>query len=188
MSGATLAESQEPTANSPLPMLTRIISGGQTGVDQAALRAAFALDLPIGGWCPPGRVCEDGQIPAEFLLIETPEDRSPDAPDVPRSQRTELNVRDSDGTLLLFPGDFASQDPGTRWTAECARRYSKPLLIVDPDTLADVPRVHHWIDSHDIGVLNVAGPSETSLPGIGAATERFIEVLLRSPASHAPHL
>ena len=73
----------------------RVISGGQTGVDQAALRAAKACVLAMGGWCPPGRLCDSGLIPSEFPLQETERERSPGAPDVPRSQRTEWNVRAS---------------------------------------------------------------------------------------------
>ena len=160
-------------------MLSRITSGGQTGVDQAALRAASSLGISIGGWCPPGRISEDGTVPVHFPLVEAPDDRSPGAPDIPRSQRTEWNVRDSDATLILCRGDLEAQGPGTRFTAECASRYRKPLLIADPSALADVSRVHHWIDSHSIRTLNVAGPSESSSPGIGAAAERFIAVLLR---------
>ena len=160
-------------------MLTRIMSGGQTGVDQAALRAAVSLNISLGGWCPPGRVSEGGIIPDQFPLIETPNDRSPAAPDIPRSQRSEWNVRDSDGTLLLCNGELQAQDRGTRWTAECAEQYAKPLLVADPFALADVPRVHHWIDEHRIRSLNVAGPSESSSPDIGAAAERFVAVLLR---------
>ncbi len=160
-------------------MLTRIISGGQTGVDQAALRAAASLGIAMGGWCPPGRVAEDGLIPDRFPLIETPEDSSADAPHIARSQRTEWNVRDSEGTLLLCRGELEAQGHGTRWTAECAKHYGKPLFIADPAALADVPRVHHWIDSRGIHTLNVAGPSESASPGIGAAAERFVAVLLR---------
>src|SRR6266404_7590609 len=81
--------------------LKKIISGGQTGVDQGALRAAKECRLEIGGWCPPGRVRETGTIPPEFPLKETARERSADAPDVPRSQRTEWNVRDSDATLVI---------------------------------------------------------------------------------------
>ena len=81
-----------------------IVSGGQTGVDQAALRAAQALGLRGGGWCPPGRACESGTIPVQFEMIETPSERSALAPEVARSQRTEWNVRDADATLIVAPG------------------------------------------------------------------------------------
>ncbi len=62
------------------------------------------------------------------------------------------------------------------------KHYGKPLFIADPAALADVPRVHHWIDSRGIRTLNVAGPSESSSPGIGEAAERFVAVLLRLDA------
>jgi hypothetical protein len=159
-------------------MLTRVISGGQTGVDQAALRVAASLGIAIGGWCPPGRVSEDGTIPASFPLTETPDDRSADAPEIPRSQRTEWNVRDSDGTLLLCLGPLADADAGTRFTADCATRFGKPCFVADPGDLADVRRVREWIDAHGIRTLNVAGPSEQTLPGIGDLTETFMRDVL----------
>jgi len=158
--------------------LTRVVSGGQTGVDQAALRAAGSLGIPIGGWCPPGRVAENGFIPDAFPLRETPEDRSPEAPDIPRSQRTEWNVRDSAGTLILRPATFNRDDPGTRWTEQCAALYGKPLLMVDPADLSSVAGVRQWIEQHLITTLNVAGPSEGTCPGIGAAAEKFVIDLL----------
>jgi Circularly permutated YpsA SLOG family len=160
-------------------MITRVISGGQTGVDQAALRAALALGIAIGGWCPPDRLSEAGAIPERFPLTETPDERSADAPDIPRSQRTEWNRRDSDGTLLLCHGELHAQDAGTRFTAECASRQGKPLLVADPATLADVPGVRQWIKEHGIATLNIAGPSESSCPGIGLAAEKFITAALR---------
>jgi hypothetical protein len=114
--------------------------------------------------------------------METPDDRSIDAPEIPRSQRTDWNVRDSDGTLLLFHGDLGEQGQGTRWTIECAKLRRKPFASADPSALADVSRIHHWIQSHSIETLNVAGPSESSCPGIGAVAERFVAVLLRLDA------
>jgi hypothetical protein len=143
--------------------LRKVISGGQTGVDQAALRAARDCGLEIGGWCPPGRACESGVIPAEFPLKETPTERSVDAPDVPRSQRTEWNVRDSDGTLVI--GN--AEDAGTKWTIECAQRAGRPLVICDVDDPSAKEKVQRWLAANGVATLNVAGPSELSAPGIG---------------------
>lgn len=144
--------------------LHKVISGGQTGVDQAALRAARDSGLEIGGWCPPGRGCEAGVIPPEFRLQETPNDRSPEAPDVPRSQRTEWNVRDSEGTLVIVENE--GRDPGTEWTVHCAKRYQRPLLICEVDDSDAKGKVRQWMAAHPITTLNVAGPSESTVPGI----------------------
>ena len=157
----------------------KIISGGQTGADRGALRAAMSYDVPTGGWCPPGRASEDGAIPASFLLMETPHDRSPNAPSIARSQRTEWNVRDSDATLILWPPKLGLLDLGTQWTAECARRYRKPLLICDLDA-AEVEGVRLWLSRNEIRVLNVAGPAESSFPGIASAAERFVGAVLQA--------
>jgi hypothetical protein len=153
-------------------MLRKIISGGQTGVDQAALRAAKHCGLMIGGWCPPGRLCEAGVIPAEFPLEETEQDRSPDAPDVPRSQRTEWNVRDSDGTLVLAAGGNRSgcptiADAGTEWAMQCAQRYGRPLLVCDVGDPSAKEKVQEWLGQNPIKVLSVGGPAESTSPGIG---------------------
>src|SRR5512134_3746342 len=100
--------------------IERVVSGGQTGVDRAALDAALALGLPCGGWCPRGRRAEDGAIPLHYPLRETPTARYP--------QRTEWNVRDSDGTLILTRGRPRG---GTAYTISVARRLGRPLLVVD---------------------------------------------------------
>lgn len=158
--------------------LRKVISGGQTGVDQAALRAAKDCGLEVGGWCPPGRICEAGVIPQEFSLQETERDRSPHAPEVPRSQRTEWNVRDSHGSLVLVAfasGETAPADPGTQWTIRCAQRLGRPLLvqeISDPDAER---KIREWLTSLPIKVLNVAGPSESSSPGIDAQTYALLK-------------
>src|SRR5947209_20410690 len=98
----------------------RIVSGGQTGVDRAALDVALALGIPCGGWCPRGRRAEDGPIPERYPLVETPTDEYP--------ERTERNVCDSDGTLILTRGQ---PDRGTALTARLANRHKKPLYVVD---------------------------------------------------------
>ena len=164
--------------------LTTVVSGGQTGVDQAALRAARDCGLAIGGWCPPGRKSEAGPIPAEFPLRETPVERSPEAPEIPRSLRTEWNVRDSAATLILRPARGEGADPGTDWAARCAERYGRPLLVCDPRDPAAASLISHWLAELPIRSLNVAGPSETTAPGIGKSTHALLMKVLRGPAPH----
>jgi hypothetical protein len=156
--------------------LAKVISGGQTGVDQAALRAARASGLTCGGWCPPGRESEGGTIPADLPLTETPRDRSRDAPDLPRSLRTEWNVRDSDATLVLRPEAFAGSDPGTDWAERCAARLGRPVLVCHPEDEDAADRIAEWIRALRIRTLHVAGPAESACPGMGALAE---EALLR---------
>ena len=161
--------------------LSRVISGGQAGVDQAALRAARDCGLALGGWCPPGRVSETGIIPSDFPLRETPEERSPDAPDVPRSQRTQWNVRDSDATLILRPESRGGEDPGTDWTRRCADVYQKPVLVCDPADSASAGRIKRWLGEFPIEVLNVAGPGERDSPGIGDEAYALLVKVFSAP-------
>ncbi len=134
--------------------LRKIVSGGQTGVDRAALDAAVAAGIPIGGWCPKGRLAEDGVISLEYPLRET----------VSRlyRERTGLNVMDSDGTLILAEKILSG---GTALTKGFADKYAKPLLVVNPADSVSIGKIKKWLTANKIKVLNVAGPRESTRPG-----------------------
>lgn len=151
--------------------LEKIISGGQTGVDRAALDAALAGGFPCGGWAPKGLDAEDGVIPAHYPLDECGQAGS--------EERTRLNVRDSDATLILTQGkEIAALDDGTGLTVEWASRLSKPYLVVDLNQPTDPDGVAQWLQGASILVLNVAGPRESTVPGIYRSAFEFINALL----------
>ncbi|MCG8372171.1 MAG: putative molybdenum carrier protein [Balneolales bacterium] len=159
-------------------VLNKIISGGQTGVDQAALQFAINRNIPHGGWCPPGRVCENGIIPLHFNLKETPLERDASEPYIPRSQRTIRNVRDADGMWVLgFGKDINNPDQGTKLAIDTARRLKKPYLIIDLDNPIPVQETRHWLVQHRIKALSVGGPSESTSPGIFDKTNSYLNQL-----------
>lgn len=144
--------------------VTKIISGGQTGVDRAALDAARRRGVATGGYCPKGRRAEDGTIPADYgELIEL---ATPDYP-----TRTRRNVAAADATLILTRGRLAG---GSAYTAQVARRLGKPTLIVDLGHRPRIAVVHAWLAVHRVQVLNVAGPRESKAPGIYQDAKRFL--------------
>lgn len=145
-------------------MIDKIISGGQTGVDRAGLDVAMALRIPHGGWCPKGRKAEDGTIPAIYQLQETPK------PDY--KQRTEWNVRDSDGTLILSRGDPTG---GTATTIKLANTLGKTCLVLDLLISPAPELILEWVEQQDIQVLNIAGPRESGCPGIHDQTVAFLQ-------------
>src|SRR5262249_25460405 len=120
-------------------MFVKIVSGGQTGVDRAALDFALEHGIPCGGWCPQGRLAEDGVIPERYPLQETPWDGYP--------QRTEWNVRDADGTLILTRGE---PDGGTAYTERVAGERKKPCLVVDLLQPWDGEGVRTWLEANAI--------------------------------------
>ena len=150
----------------------KIISGGQTGVDRAALDVALELGLPCGGWCPRGRRAEDGVIPATYPLKETDSDEY--------APRTARNVLDADATLVITRGEPTR---GTALTVEIAKRAKRSYRIVDLAHAADVNAVRRWLRQEHVATLNVAGPRESSCSGIYEQALRFLRDLLGAPAS-----
>jgi hypothetical protein len=143
----------------PKPIIQKIVSGGQTGADRAALDAAIAVAIPHGGWCPKGRRAEDGTIPARYNLIETPR--------ADYLQRTEWNVRDSDGTVVFTLARRVGG--GSLRTLEFAGRHRRPCIHIARDAGGDAAqRLREFIGEHGIRTLNVAGSRESKEPGIGA--------------------
>jgi predicted Rossmann-fold nucleotide-binding protein len=145
----------------------RIVSGGQTGVDRAALDVALSRGLPCGGWCPKGRFAEDGVIPACYPLIETPTPLY--------EERTAWNVRDSDGTLVLTWGPPVQ---GTAYTIGMTRLFKKPCLVIDLSRDGDVQCVSGWLRKHHVRTLNVAGPRATKSPEVYPRAVAFLNALL----------
>lgn len=147
--------------------MKKIVSGGQTGVDRAALDAALAVGIPCGGWCPRERYAEDGRIADRYPLAETPSGDT--------AQRTEWNVRDSDGTLVLTQG---APTGGTALTIRFAGDLVRPCRVVDLADAADPAGVRGWIRENRIEVLNVAGPRESKCPGIYGEALAFLRKVL----------
>ena len=151
--------------------ITRIVSGGQTGADRAALDAALERGVPCGGWCPRGRRAEDGPIPDCYPLEETDSIHYP--------PRTALNIRRSDGALVLTCG---RPDRGSRLTVRLCGEYGKPCLSVDlaspPSRAGALEAIRGWMAAHQVRELNVAGPTERGSPGIHAEAWRLMRQLL----------
>jgi hypothetical protein len=152
-------------------MVEKIVSGGQTGVDRAALDVALELKISCGGWCPAGRRAEDGRLPDRYPLVETPS--------VDYRQRTEWNVRDSDGTLVLTRGRPAG---GTRLTIAVAKRLGKPCLVIDLNQSIDSAAIKKWLEKHRTSILNVAGSRESEMPGIGTQAANLFYQLFSGEA------
>ena len=148
----------------------KVVSGGQTGVDRAALDWALSHDIDHGGWCPKGRLASDGRIALHYLLRETES--------AGYRQRTKCNVQDSDATLIV---NMAQLDGGTLQTVEFAKRLKKPHLVIQLDlepleVLA--VQVNNWLCQGRHEVVNIAGPREEKRPGISALTISLLNLSL----------
>lgn len=155
---------------SAAPPLEKIISGGQTGVDRAALDVALALGRAAGGFCPQGRRAEDGRIPARYPLRET-ESRT-------YAARTRRNVRAADATLVLTQ---QARTGGTALTLRAARAAGTPSRHVRlPATPEELNATRQWLSGNGVRTLNVAGPRASEEPGVYDAVRAFLERVLEA--------
>lgn len=137
--------------------IKKIISGGQTGADRAALDFAISHKIPHGGWCPLGRLSEAGRLPQKYQLQETPlQDYA---------QRTEWNVRDSDATVIFSVLPHLSG--GSLMTWDFAKHLQRPVLHVCRESLFDpAAEINTFLQRHQPEILNIAGPRASKEPGI----------------------
>jgi hypothetical protein len=158
----------------PFRLCEWIVSGGQTGVDRAALDFARDDNYFQGGWCPRGRRAEDGAIAPHYRLQETES--------AGYRQRTRRNVLDSDATLILNTGELSEGSLQTRFFAV---RAAKPVLVVALDEMpweTSIRAVIDWlVENAPVATLNIAGPRESKRPGIYRLSRAFLEALVRYP-------
>lgn len=150
--------------------IEKIISGGQAGADRAALDWAIARDIPHGGWCPLGRLAEDGRIDLKYKLRETPE--------AEYIRRTEWNVRDSDATVIISTSPSLSG--GSLATAELAAALRKPCLHLNGSLRiqANAEKLSAFLRKHCVKILNIAGPRASGDPVVGALVADIFNALV----------
>jgi len=155
--------------------LTRIVSGGQTGVDRGALDAALAAGFPCGGWAPAGRIAEDGPIAPRYPLAELA--------GAGYEERTLQNVLDSDGTAILYMGAL---EGGTRLTAQYCQERRKPCELLNAERLSPDEAAHElvaFVLGNGIKVLNIAGPRASKWPGASDYAYRTVGLALAAFAA-----
>lgn len=143
----------------------KIISGGQTGVDRAALDFALENNIPCGGFCTNDRKAEDGRIKDIYPLVEISNNLYND--------RTEKNITNSDGTLILYQNKL---DKGTEHTFKLCNAHKKPVLVIKVNENETKHIFHIWLKQNNINILNIAGPRENNEPGV----YEFTRILLNN--------
>jgi len=159
-----------------MALVRRIVSGGQSGADRASLDLAIRLGIPHGGWCPRGRKAEDGLIHRRYRLRETPS--------AGYAQRTEWNVRDSDGTVIFSLTNQLTG--GSKKTLQFGRKYGRPCLhlVAAQRSSNHADLLCRFVKRHHIRVLNIAGPRKSEEPRVGSFVTRTLrQALKRLPAA-----
>ena len=153
----------------------KIISGGQTGVDRAALDVALKNGIECGGWCPAGRLDEFGRIPDRYPVWELEHGGF--------TERTLQNVKDADGTVIIYPGDLSG---GTEQTVRFCLEQQRPHQLLDASKIPaeEAARlIADFVRNHKINILNVAGPRESDWPEGYDYAFRVLEVFVNSITS-----
>ena len=145
----------------------KLVSGGQTGADRAALDFAIGHKISHGGWCPAGRLAEDGPIDSRYHLDETPASSY--------SQRTEWNVRDSDATVVFSIEPVLTG--GTKETVLLAQKHRKPVLhlFLNGGLASPEEELLRFVKDNQVKVLNVAGPRVSQEPTIAGFVREVLE-------------
>ena len=149
----------------------KIISGGQTGVDRAALDAALRHGINCGGWCPAGRLDEFGKIPDNYPIQELK--------DGGFTERTLQNVKDSDGTVVIYPGELRG---GTEQTVRFCVELKRPHELINASKISaeDAAKlIGDFVDKNKIKILNVAGPRQSEWPEGYAYASRALSAFLK---------
>ena len=157
-------------------MLTKIISGGQTGVDRAALDAALYNDFPCGGYCPKGRLAEDGSIHREYPLNETKSNKYP--------PRTLLNIEESNGTVIIVKHTITG---GSALTKKLCQDKNKPVHVIkqiEHVTTSAAKEIIEFIKLNEIATLNVAGQRASKWPNAHAFTFMVMNYVIKSDICH----
>lgn len=146
--------------------ISKIISGGQSGVDRSALDFSIQYNIPHAGWCPKNRLAEDGQIPSFYNLTET-------ADEMPET-RTLKNIKTADSTLIIHKG---VKEKGTLKTIELCNQTNKTFIEIDLTEKIEKEKFIVWLSSNNIKTLNIAGPRESNSLGIYNETTHLLEYL-----------
>lgn len=159
-------------------MIERIISGYQTGADQGALAAAQDSGVLIGGHAPYGGVDENGAIPARFDGCYETMPQGDDRVSI-WDARTVKNLADCDGVMVFVPKLPLPVTDGTKLTIDRAVELGKPCLVIDLSTPVDADAVVKWVGEHEVKTLNIAGPRESSSPGMYEAVYAIVSNLCK---------